>query len=239
MMSYKPYEIDKTDMTRILTIEDDETTAREIIAELSSHGFEVEWADNGKTGLAKALSGNYDLITLDRMLPFVDGLAIVTAMRRENIDTPVLMISALSDVDERVQGLRAGGDDYLVKPFASDEMAARVEVLLRRKERQVPQTVLRILDLELDLVARMVSRRKIQLDLLPMEFRLLEYMMRNSEQILTRTMLFESVWGYHFDPGTNIIDVHIGRLRRKVDSPGLPPLIHTVRGSGYILSEHR
>ena len=239
MMSYKPYEIDKTDMTRILTIEDDETTAREIIAELSSHGFEVEWSDNGKTGLAKALSGNYDLITLDRMLPFVDGLAIVTAMRRENIDTPVLMISALSDVDERVQGLRAGGDDYLVKHFASDEMAARVEVLLRRKERQVPQTVLRILDLELDLVARMVSRRKIQLDLLPMEFRLLEYMMRNSEQILTRTMLFESVWGYHFDPGTNIIDVHIGRLRRKVDSPGLPPLIHTVRGSGYILSEHR
>ncbi len=226
-------------MTRILTIEDDETTAREIIAELSGHGFEVEWADNGMTGLAKALSGNYDLITLDRMLPAVDGLAIVTAMRRENIDTPVLMISALSDVDERVQGLRAGGDDYLVKPFASDEMAARVEVLLRRKERQVPLTVLRILDLELDLVARTVSRRKIQLDLLPMEFRLLEYMMRNSEQILTRTMLFESVWGYHFDPGTNIIDVHIGRLRRKVDSPGLPPLIHTVRGSGYILSEHR
>ncbi len=239
MMSYKPYKIDKTDMTRILTIEDDETTAREIIAELSSHGFEVEWVDNGRAGLAKTLSGNYDLITLDRMLPSVDGLAIVTAMRRENIDTPVLMISALSDVDERVQGLRAGGDDYLVKPFASDEMAARVEVLLRRKERQFPQTVLRILDLELDLVARTVSRRKVQLDLLPMEFRLLEYMMRNSEQILTRTMLFESVWGYHFDPGTNIIDVHIGRLRRKVDSPGLPPLIHTVRGSGYILSEHR
>ncbi len=238
-MSYKPYKIDKTDMTRILTIEDDETTAREIIAELSSHGFEVEWVDNGRAGLAKTLSGNYDLITLDRMLPSVDGLAIVTAMRRENIDTPVLMISALSDVDERVQGLRAGGDDYLVKHFASDEMAARVEVLLRRKERQFPQTVLRILDLELDLVARTVSRRKVQLDLLPMEFRLLEYMMRNSEQILTRTMLFESVWGYHFDPGTNIIDVHIGRLRRKVDSPGLPPLIHTVRGSGYILSEHR
>ena len=226
-------------MTRILTIEDDETTAREIIAELSSHGFEVEWVDNGRAGLVKALSGNYDLITLDRMLPDVDGLAIVTAMRRENIDTPVLMISALSDVDERIQGLRAGGDDYLIKPFASDEMAARVEVLLRRKERQVPQTVLRILDLEIDLVARTVSRRKTQIDLLPMEFRLLEYMMRNSEQILTRTMLFESVWGYHFDPGTNIIDVHIGRLRRKVDSPGLPPLIHTVRGSGYILSEHR
>ncbi|HQT26780.1 MAG TPA: response regulator transcription factor [Burkholderiales bacterium] len=226
-------------MTKILTIEDDETTAREIIAELESHGFDVEWADNGDAGLVKALSGNYDLVTLDRMLPFVDGLAIVTAMRRENIDTPVLMISALSDVDERIHGLRAGGDDYLIKPFAPDEMAARVEVLLRRNSRQGPQTLLRILDLELDLVARTVNRRKTRVDLLPMEFRLLEYMMRNSEQILTRTMLFEAVWGYHFDPGTNIIDVHIGRLRRKVDGPGLPPLIHTVRGSGYMLSEHR
>ncbi len=224
-------------MTRILTIEDDETTAREIMSELESHGYSVEWVDNGKAGLVKALDGNYDLVTLDRMLPSVDGLAIVTAMRRENIDTPVLMISALSDVDERIHGLRAGGDDYLIKPFAPDEMAARVEVLLRRKSRQSPQTVLHILDLELDLVARTVFRRKAKIDLLPMEFRLLEYMMRNSEQILTRTMLFESVWGYHFDPGTNIIDVHIGRLRRKVDGPGLPPLIHTVRGSGYILSE--
>ncbi len=226
-------------MAKILTIEDDETTAREIIAELGGHGFDVEWVDNGMTGLVRALSGNFDLITLDRMLPGMDGLAIVTAMRRDNIDTPVLMISALSDVDDRVHGLRAGGDDYLVKPFASDEMAARVEVLLRRKDRQAPQTVLRVQDLELDLVSRTVTRRKIRLDLLPMEFRLLEYMMRNSEQILTRTMLFESVWGYHFDPGTNIIDVHIGRLRRKVDAPGLPPLIHTVRGTGYILGEHR
>ncbi len=225
-------------MAKILTIEDDETTAREIIAELGGHGFEVEWVDNGMTGLVRALSGNFDLITLDRMLPGMDGLAIVTAMRRDNIDTPVLMISALSDVDERVHGLRAGGDDYLIKPFASDEMAARVEVLLRRKDRQTPQTMLRFLDLELDLVSRTVTRRKVSLDLLPMEFRLLEYMMRNSEQILTRTMLFESVWGYHFDPGTNIIDVHIGRLRRKVDAPGLPPLIHTVRGSGYLLGEH-
>lgn len=226
-------------MAKILTIEDDETTAREIIAELGGHGFEVEWVDNGMTGLVRALSGNFDLITLDRMLPGMDGLAIVTAMRRDNIDTPVLMISALSDVDDRVHGLRAGGDDYLIKPFASDEMAARVEVLLRRKDRQLPHTVLRVQDLELDLVARTVTRRKVRLDLLPMEFRLLEYMMRNSEQILTRTMLFESVWGYHFDPGTNIIDVHIGRLRRKVDAPGLPHLIHTVRGSGYILGEHR
>ena len=225
-------------MTRILAIEDDETTAQEIVAELSSHGFEVEWARNGKEGLGQALSGQYDLITLDRMLPFIDGLTIVAAIREKNIDTPVLMISALSDVDERVDGLRAGGDDYLVKPFASEEMAARVEVLLRRRSRLVPQTMLHIADLELDLVARKASRGETVLDLLPTESRLLEYMMRNSGQILTRTMLFESVWGYHFDPGTNIIDVHIGRLRRKIDAPGLPPLIHTVRGSGYMLSEY-
>ncbi|MGA7750090.1 MAG: response regulator transcription factor [Gallionella sp.] len=225
-------------MARILAIEDDETTAQEIVAELSNHGFEVEWASNGKDGLALALNGHYDLITLDRMLPFIDGLAIVTAIRDKHIDTPVLMISALSDVDERVDGLRAGGDDYLVKPFASEEMAARVEVLLRRHNRPERQTTLRVADLELDLVARQASRGGVALDLLPTEFRLLEYMMRNSGQIITRTMLFESVWGYHFDPGTNIIDVHIGRLRRKVDIPDLPPLIHTVRGSGYMLSEH-
>ena len=225
-------------MTRILAIEDDETTALEIVTELNNHGFEVEWARNGKEGLARALSGHYDLITLDRMLPFIDGLTIVAAMRDKNIDTPVLMISALSDVDERVDGLRAGGDDYLVKPFASEEMAARVEVLLRRRSRATPQTILRVADLELDLVTRKVSRNGTVLDLLPTEFRLLEYMMRNSGQILTRNMLFESVWGYHFDPGTNIIDVHIGRLRRKVDILDAAPLIHTVRGSGYILSEH-
>lgn len=226
-------------MARILTIEDDETTAQEIVDELSNHGFQVDWASDGRTGLDRALSGDYDLITLDRMLPFVDGLAIVTAIRAKNIDTPVLMISALSDVDERVDGLRAGGDDYLVKPFASEEMAARVEVLLRRRNRpEQRQTKLRVADLELDLVERKASRGGLELDLLPTEFRLLEYMMRNFGQTLTRTMLFESVWGYHFDPGTNIIDVHIGRLRRKVDGPGLSSLIHTVRGSGYMLSEH-
>ena len=225
-------------MARILAIEDDETTAQEIVAELSNHGFEVEWVRNGKEGLDRALSGHYDLITLDRMLPSMDGLTIVTTIRGKGIDTPVLMISALSDVDERVDGLRAGGDDYLVKPFASEEMAARVEVLLRRRNRPERQTKFCIADLELDLVARQASRGGRVLDLLPTEFRLLEYMMRNCGQIITRTMLFESVWGYHFDPGTNIIDVHIGRLRRKVDVPGLSPLIHTVRGSGYMLSEH-
>ncbi len=225
-------------MTRILAIEDDETTAREIMDELGDHGFEVDWAGDGREGLDRALSGQYDLITLDRMLPFVDGLTIVTAMREQNIDTPVLMISALSDVDERVDGLRAGGDDYMVKPFASEEMAARVEVLLRRQNRTERQTRLRVADLELDLVTRQTRRGDRMLDLLPTEFRLLEYLMRNSGQTLTRNMLFESVWGYHFDPGTNIIDVHIGRLRRKVDVPSLPQLIHTVRGVGYMLSEH-
>ena len=224
-------------MTKILTIEDDETTALEIVAELSNHGFEVEWANDGELGLSLALSKQYDLITLDRMLPLVDGLTIVTTLREQHIETPVLMISALSDVDERVDGLRAGGDDYLVKPFASEEMAARVEVLLRRKKRAERQTILRVADLELDLVARQANRNGKMLDLLPTEFRLLEYLMRNSGQIVTRNMLFESVWGYHFDPGTNIIDVHIGRLRRKIDEISLTPLIHTVRGSGYMLSE--
>ncbi|HKB59651.1 MAG TPA: response regulator transcription factor [Gallionellaceae bacterium] len=224
-------------MARILAIEDDETTAREIMDELGSHGFDVEWASDGRAGLERALNGKYDLITLDRMLPSMDGLTVVSELRAQHVDTPVLMISALSDVDERIDGLRAGGDDYLVKPFASEEMAARVEVLLRRRARSERQTTLRVADLELDLMQRRATRAGVVLDLMPTEFRLLEYMMRNYGQTVTRNMLFESVWGYHFDPGTNIIDVHIGRLRRKVDTPGLPPLIHTVRGSGYMLSE--
>jgi len=225
-------------MTSILVIEDDVTTAQEIITELSNHGFDVEWANNGKDGLDLALNGTYDIITLDRMLPFIDGLTIVATIRDKGSDTPVLMISALSDIDERVDGLRAGGDDYLVKPFASEEMAARVEVLLRRRSRSVRQTKLRVADLELDLILRQASRGGEVLDLFPTEFRLLEYMMRNSGQIITRTMLFESVWGYHFDPGTNIIDVHIGRLRRKIDTNSKSPLIHTVHGSGYMLNEY-
>ncbi len=225
-------------MARILVIEDDAITAQEIVNELVSHDFEVEWASSGNEGLARALTGSHDLITLDRMLPAINGLSIVTALREKKIDTPVLMISALSDVDERVDGLRAGGDDYMVKPFAPEEMAARVEVLLRRRNLPARELKLRVSDLELDLVARQAMRADKVLELLPTEFRLLEYMMRNSGQILTRTMLFESVWGYHFDPGTNIIDVHIARLRRKVDMQNLSPLIHTVRGSGYMLSDH-
>ena len=224
-------------MTRVLTIEDDETTAREIMAELGRHGIEVEWVADGKDGLVRAVSGEFDAVTLDRMLPGLDGLAIVTVMRNVGIDTPVLMISALSEVDERVKGLRAGGDDYLVKPFASEEMAARLEVLLRRQRKTARETALRVADLELDLVTRTVRRAGAEIALLPTEFKLLEYLMRNSGQVLTRTMIFEAVWGYHFDPGTNLIDVHLGRLRKKIDLPELQALIHTVRGAGYRLGD--
>jgi len=224
-------------MARLLTIEDDAVTAREIIAELKSRGNDVDWVDNGHEGLSRAVEGGYDAITLDRMLPGLDGLAVITALRRAGVQTPVLMISALSDVDERVRGLRAGGDDYLTKPFAPDEMAARVEVLLRRQRAAERETVLRVGDLELDLIERRARRGAMNLELLPIEFRLLEFLVRNSGQVLTRTMIFEAVWGYHFDPGTNVIDVHIGRLREKVDPPGLAPLIRTVRGSGYRLAE--
>jgi two-component system OmpR family response regulator len=222
-------------MARILTIEDDPVTAREIVAELQAYGNEVECVGDGRTGLDHALHGNYDAITLDRMLPGLDGLAVVTELRRAGIDTPVLMISALSDVDARVRGLRAGGDDYLTKPFAPEEMAARIEVMLRHRRTSAPETVLRVGDLQLDLIARSAQRDLTTLELLPIEFRLLEYLMRNAGQVLTRTMIFEAVWGYHFDPGTNVIDVHIGRLRRKVDTHSARPLIQTVRGCGYTI----
>jgi len=221
-------------MARILTIEDDAVTAREIVAELSAGGNDVDCVGDGREGLARALAGAYDAITLDRMLPGMDGLDVVTELRRAGNETPVLMISALSGVDARVRGLRAGGDDYLTKPFAPEEMAARIEVLLRRR-RAARETVLRVGDLELDLIARSARRGGRALDLLPLEFRLLEYLMRNAGQVLTRTMIFEAVWGYHFDPGTNVIDVHIGRLRRKVEADGVPVLIRTVRGCGYTI----
>jgi len=224
-------------MAKVLTIEDDAVTAREIVTELRSRGNHVDWVDNGTVGLKRAVCGEYDAITLDRMLPGLDGLAVITRLREAGVQTPVLMISALSDVDERVRGLRAGGDDYLTKPFAPDEMVARIEVLLRRQRATDRETVLRIGNLELDLITRSAHRGAHDLELLPIEFRLLEFLVRNSGQVLTRTMIFEAVWGYHFDPGTNVIDVHIGRLRKKVDPPGLMPLIRTVRGSGYQLAE--
>jgi two-component system OmpR family response regulator len=223
-------------MSRILCIEDDETTAQEIVAELTSVGFEVDRVADGREGLLRAVSEPFAAITLDRMLPNVDGLTIVSVMRQSGVDTPVLMVSALSDVDERVKGLRAGGDDYLTKPFASEELSARLEVLLRRQRRaESRETVLGAGDLEIDLITREVRRGGRELKLLPTEFKLLELLLRNSGQVLTRSMIFESVWGYRFDPGTNLIDVHMGRLRRKVDPPGAEPLIQTVRGSGYAL----
>jgi len=222
-------------MPKILTIEDDPGTGQEIVAELEQHGFEVELVADGREGLIRAVSGDFDAITLDRMLPNLDGLAIVTVMRGAGVETPVLMISALSDVDERVKGLRAGGDDYMTKPFASEELAARLEVLLRRRASAPRQTTLTVADLEIDLLARTVHRGGTEIRLMPTEYKLLEFMARNSGQIVTRTMIFEAVWGYHFDPGTNLIDVHMGRLRKKLDRPGLPALLHTVRGAGYAL----
>lgn len=223
-------------MAHVLVIEDDEITAREIALELAAHGISADRVNDGLQGLQRAQEPIYDAITLDLMLPGVDGLTLVTQLRERGIRTPVLMISALGDVNERVRGLRAGGDDYLTKPFAPDEMAARIEVLLRR-HRQEPsaQTRLRVADLELDMITRIARRGNRELTLLPTEYRLLEFLMRYPGQVLTRAMIFESVWGLRFDPGTNLIDVHIARLRRKVDIDGEPPLIRTMRGSGYRL----
>jgi two-component system OmpR family response regulator len=222
---------------RVLTVEDDAVTANEIVSELTQRGFTVDWVDNGRDGMARAMSDEYDAITLDRMLPGVDGLSILTAMRTVGIQTPVLMLSALGDVDERVRGLRAGGDDYLTKPFDPEELTARLEVLLRRRQAAsvARETALRVGPLELDLISRKVRRDGEEVALLPTEYRVLEFMMRHAGKTITRTMLFEAVWGYHFDPGTNLIDVHMGRLRKKIDPPGVPALIQTVRGSGYIL----
>ncbi|MEW6344656.1 MAG: response regulator transcription factor [Paraburkholderia sp.] len=222
-------------MPKILTIEDDELIADDIVRTLTSSGFSVDVARTGREGMAKVMAGEYDVVTLDRMLPDLDGLTIVATMRGVGMETPVLVMSAMSDVDHRIQGLRAGGDDYLTKPFSADEMFARVEVLLRRRPRNAKaETFLRTGALELDLVRRRVTHGKRELELQPTEFRVLEFMMRHAGQVLTRTMIFEAVWGCRFDPGTNLIDVHVGRLRKKVDVPGERPLIRTIRGSGYL-----
>jgi two-component system OmpR family response regulator len=222
-------------MNQALVIEDDEVTAQSIGSELQAHGFNVQWASCGREGLAMAIAGNHDVITLDRMLPDFDGLTIVSTLRNLDIRTPVLMISALSDVDERVRGLRCGGDDYLTKPFSMVEMVARLEVLLRRPSSPTQVHQLTVGKLSLNLIENSVTCAGSAVMLLPTEFKLLTYLMRNAGQQVTRTMLFEEVWGYHFDPGTNIIDVHIGRLRKKIEGQGAP-LIHTIRGAGYMLA---
>jgi two-component system OmpR family response regulator len=221
-------------MARVLLIEDDKETAEEIRAELGHHDFAVDWAADGIEGLDKARSGGAEVMIVDRMLPGMDGLTIIEALRREGIRTPVLVLSALGAIDDRVRGLRAGGDDYLTKPFATLELVARIEALLRRPA-ESRDTVLRVGPLELDLIERTAKRGERSIELLPREFRLLEYMMRRKDQMLTRAMLLEEVWNYKFVPQTNLVDVHMGRLRRKVDEPDEPPMIHNVRGVGFIL----
>lgn len=221
-------------MAKLLLIEDDKETADEIRAEFGERGYDIDWAANGIEGLDKARSIKADAMIVDRMLPGMDGLTIVEALRQESIRTPVLVLSALGAVDDRVRGLRAGGDDYLTKPFATVELVARVEALLRRPVDN-RDAVLQVGPLELDLMERTAKRGERSIDLLPREFRLLEYMMRRKDQILTRAMLLEEVWNYKFVPQTNLVDVHMGRLRHKVDQPNEPPMIQNVRGVGFVL----
>ena len=222
-------------MTKVLLIEDDSETAEEIAAELADRGFDVEWSANGIEGLDKARSSRPDAMIVDRLLPGMDGLTVIEALRKEQVRTPVLVLSALGAVDDRVRGLRMGGDDYLTKPFAIVELVARIEALLRRPTTESRETKLRVGSLELDLIERTARRGERVIDLLPREFRLLEYMMQRCDQLLTRAMLLEEVWKYKFVPATNLVDVHMGRLRHKVDGPGDAPMIHNVRGSGFIL----
>jgi two-component system OmpR family response regulator len=222
---------------KILLIEDDEVASGYLTKALAESGHVVDAVGDGLKGLERALGEAYDVFVVDRMLPSLDGLAVIEALRKEDRKTPALIVSALGDVDERVRGLRAGGDDYLVKPYAFAELLARIEALGRRLSGAPLQTRLRVADLEMDLLTRSVRRGGRAIDLKPREFRLLEYLMRHAGQVVTRTMLLESVWDYHFDPQTNVIDVHVSRLRQKIDRGFDPPLLHTVRGAGYSLRE--
>ncbi len=220
---------------RILVIEDDPQTALYLRQGLEEGGYIVDWTADGRDGLFMAASERYDLIVADRMLPGTDGLSIIKMLRSQGIRTPILVLSALGQVDDRVRELEAGADDYLVKPYAFSELIARVEALLRRGSASAPDTVLRVGDLEMNLLARTVTRGGRAIELKPREFRLLEYLMRHADQVVTRTMLLEAVWDYHFDPQTNVIDVHISRLRQKIDKGFGNALLHTVRGAGYSL----
>jgi two-component system OmpR family response regulator len=221
---------------RILLVEDDSEVARFVLKGLKEAGHSAEHATNGRDGLFLAASESFDVLVLDRMLPGgVDGVRLVETLRAQGNRTPVLFLSALSAVDERVRGLKAGGDDYLPKPFAFAELLARVEALARRPAVDAPATRLKVADLEMDLLARSVTRGGKRIDVQPREFRLLEQLMRHAGQVVTRTMLLEKVWDYHFDPQTNVIDVHVSRLRQKVDKGFDRPLIHTVRNAGYMI----
>jgi two-component system OmpR family response regulator len=218
---------------RILAIEDDPETAEQLVDFLVTRGYHVDLATNGNDGLELGWSAEYAVITIDRMLPGVDGLAIIRRLREGGIGTPALIISALGEIDDRVRGLRAGGDDYLVKPFAYAELLARIEALARRSATVIKETVLRVGDLELDLVSRQANRGGKEIELLPREFQVLELLVRNEGHVVPRAMLLEQVWDLHFDPTTNIIDVYVGRVRRKVDNEQAYPLIHTIRGVGF------
>lgn len=223
---------------RILIVEDDQEVAEYLAKGLTEAGHLVDQAAEGKTGLTKATSENYDVMVIDRLLPQIDGLTIIKTLRASGNQTPILVLSALSQVAERVRGLQEGGDDYLTKPFAFSELLARIEALQRRRVLTAKtETILRVGDLNLDLLTREARRAGHLLDLQPREFMLLEYLMRHAGQVVTRTMLLEEVWGYHFDPQTNVIDVHISRLRSKLDKNFEKSMLHTVRGAGYILHE--
>jgi two-component system OmpR family response regulator len=225
-------------MTRALIIEDDAGTAAAIATALQDEGHASERAADGKAGLLRAVAGDFDVIVLDRMLPGLDGLGMLTALRAAGVQTPVLILSALSGLDERVRGLRAGGDDYLAKPFEAIELVARVEALVRRTVRSASgerDTELLVGELHVDLLTRSVRRGTRSIDLVPREYDILVYLMQRANQVVTRTMLFEAVWNYRYDERTNVIEVHIGRLRRKIDSPNELPMIQTVRGAGYVL----
>ena len=224
-------------MMRALVIEDDIEAALFLQKALRESGHTVDLAHDGDDGLAIARDGGYDVLIIDRMLPKQDGLSLVKTLRAEGDRTPVLFLSALGAVDDRVKGLKAGGDDYLTKPYAFTELLARIEALVRRSEPQETQTRYQVGDLVIDRLAHRVTRAGEPLVLQPREYRLLEYMMRNAGQVVTRTMLLENVWDYHFDPQTNVIDVHVSRLRGKIDKGFERPLLHTVRGAGYMLRD--
>jgi len=222
---------------KILLVEDNERVTRFVLKGLQEAGHTADHADNGRDGMFLAASERYDVIIMDRMLPGnVDGLAIIEALRSAGNRTPILILSALSDVDERIRGLKSGGDDYLTKPFAFGELLARLDALARRVQGSNTQTTLDVGDLHVDLLSRKASRGTRAISLQPQEFKLLEYLMRHAGQVVTRTMLLENVWDYHFDPQTNVVDVHISKLRQKIESDAERPLLRTVRNAGYMLS---
>ena len=223
---------------QLLLIEDDQEAAQFLLKGLRESGYAVHHSMDGEEGLARARGGRYDLIVTDRMLPHLDGLAVVKRLRQQGVRTPVLVLSALGTVDDRVQGLKAGGDDYLTKPFAFSELLARIEALLRRSSAQdAAPTRFKVADLEMDLLSRQVTRGGRQIELTAREFKLLEFLLSHAGQVVTRTMLLERVWDLHFDPQTNLIDVHMSRLRQAVDRGFAKPLIHTIRGTGYVIRD--